>query len=42
VTTDERKVQILLGLIRRGQITADDIKDAEYKAAVQAAMEAGV
>lgn len=37
---DQSKLDILLGLVQRGRIAPEDIKDQEYKAAVLAAMEA--
>lgn len=37
---DQSKVDILVGLVKRGRIALDDIKDLEYKAAVQAVLEA--
>lgn len=36
---DQSKLAILLGLVRRGRITPESIKDPDYKAAVLAALE---
>jgi hypothetical protein len=33
---EQSKVDILVGLINRGRITLEDIKDLEYRAAVEA------
>lgn len=35
---DQSKVNILLGLVQRGRIAPEDIKDPEYKAAVLTAL----
>lgn len=36
---DQSRLDILLGLVQRGRIAPEDIKDPEYKAAVLAALE---
>lgn len=37
---DKEKVAALVGLVQRGKITLEQIKDEEYRAAVAAALEA--
>lgn len=39
---DQNKVDILLGLVQRGRIDPESIKDPEYKEAVLAALVAGM
>ncbi len=36
---DQAKVDILVGLVQRGRIVIEAIKDPEYRAAVEAALE---
>lgn len=37
--TDEEMISVLIGLIQRGKITLEQIKDEAYRAAVAAALE---